>query len=281
MCYKVVPLYIEEQLKLTEDIMENKNEVTDGFEVQEIEPVSGRPSKCVFLLPNLITTGALFAGFYAIVSAVNGEFVFAAMAILAAGILDGIDGSVARLTNTQSKFGAEYDSLSDSVAFGVAPGLIAYVWALSDLGNLGWAAAFLYVACAALRLARFNVEAEVADHRFFTGLASPAAAGLVATFVWLGASRGWGGEQFEYVMVLVLAVAGLLMVSPVRYHSFKEFRVGRVPFRVLLGAIVALAVVFLDPPLVLLVVAVCYALSGPLLTLGFFPFTKKNRKSVQ
>lgn len=256
--------------------MDNKNELADEFEVREIEPVSGRPSKGVFLLPNLITTGALFAGFYAIVSAVNGEFVFAAMAILGAGILDGIDGSVARLTNTQSKFGAEYDSLSDSVAFGVAPGLIAYVWALSDLGNLGWAAAFLYVACAALRLARFNVEAEVADHRFFTGLASPAAAGLVATFVWLGASRGWNGEQFEYVMVLVLAIAGLLMVSPVRYHSFKEFRVGRVPFRVLLGAIVALAVIFLDPPLVLLVVAIVYALSGPLFTVGFLPFAKKT-----
>src|SRR5699024_6054546 len=128
---------------------------------------------------------------------------------------------------------------------------------------------------AALRLARFNVEADGADHRFFTGLASPAAAGLVATFVWLGASRGWNGEQFEYVMVLVLAIAGLLMVSPIKYHSFKEFRVGRVPFRVLLGAIVALAVICLDPPLVLLVVAISYVVSGPLFSVGLLPFKKK------
>src|SRR5699024_6313643 len=255
--------------------METKNEQNDQFEVHEVEVVSGRPSKGVFLLPNLITTGALFAGFYVIVSAVSGEFVFAAMAILAAGILDGIDGSVARLTNTQSKFGAEYDSLSDCVAFGVAPGLVAYVWALSELGNFGWAAAFLYVACAALRLARFNVQADTADHRFFTGLASPAAAGLVATLVWLGASRGWDGSSIGYLVALVTAAAGLLMVSPVNYHSFKEFRVGRVPFRVLLGAIVALAVIFLDPPLVLLVVAVCYAASGPVLSVGMFPFQKK------
>jgi len=259
--------------------MDNRHERNgldnNEFEVHEIEMVSGHRHKGVFLLPNLITSGALFAGFFAIVCAVNGDFVYAAMAIIAGGILDGLDGSVARLTNTQSKFGAEYDSLSDCVAFGVAPGLVAYVWALSELGNLGWAAAFLYVACAALRLARFNVQAETADHRFFTGLASPAAAGLVATLVWLGASRGWDGGSIGYLVALVTAAAGLLMVSPVNYHSFKEFRVGRVPFRVLLGAIVALAVIFLDPPLVLLVVAVCYAASGPLLSVGMFPFQKK------
>lgn len=262
--------------------MDNQSErksQSNEFEVHEVEGSSGHPHKGVFLLPNLITSGALFAGFFAIVCAVNGDFVYAAMAIIAAGILDGLDGSVARLTNTQSKFGAEYDSLSDCVAFGVAPGLVAYVWALSDLGNLGWAAAFLYVACAALRLARFNVQADTADHRFFTGLASPAAAGLVATLVWLGASRGWDGGSIGYLVALVTAVAGLLMVSPVNYHSFKEFRVGRVPFRVLLGAVVAFAVVFLDPPLVLLVVAVCYAASGPLLSVGLFPFQKRLEKS--
>lgn len=251
------------------------------FEVHEIEVASGHRHKGVFLLPNLITSGALFAGFFAIVCAVNGDFIYAAMAIIAGGILDGLDGSVARLTNTQSKFGAEYDSLSDCVAFGVAPGLVAYVWALSELGNLGWAAAFLYVACAALRLARFNVQAETTDHRFFTGLASPAAAGLVATLVWLGASRGWDGSSIGHLVALVTAAAGLLMVSPVSYHSFKEFRVGRVPFRVLLGAIVAFAVVFLDPPLVLLAVAVCYAASGPLLSVGMFPFQKKLGKAKE
>lgn len=261
------------------DNQHQRDEQNVDFEVHEIEAVSGNRHKGVFLLPNLITSGALFAGFYAIVCAVNGDFVYAAMAIIAGGILDGLDGSVARLTNTQSKFGAEYDSLSDCVAFGVAPGLVAYVWALSELGNLGWAAAFLYVACAALRLARFNVQAETADHRFFTGLASPAAAGLVATLVWLGASRGWDGGSIGYLVALVTAAAGLLMVSPVNYHSFKEFRVGRVPFRVLLGAVVAFAVIFLDPPLVLLVVAVAYAASGPVLSLGMFSKGKAVNKS--
>lgn len=252
--------------------MNNSNQDYDDFEVHEIEASSGHRYKGVFLLPNLITSGALFAGFFAIVCAVNGDFVYAAMAIIAGGILDGLDGSVARLTNTQSRFGAEYDSLSDCVAFGVAPGLVAYVWALSELGNLGWAAAFLYVACAALRLARFNIESETSDHRFFTGLASPAAAGLVATTVWLGASRNWDGNSVGYIVALMTAAAGLLMVSPVKYHSFKEFRVGRVPFRVLLGAIVVFAVIFLDPPLVLLLAAIFYAASGPLLYFGLKPF---------
>src|SRR5699024_8525469 len=172
---------------------EQQDSKNHDFEVHEVEATSGHRHKGVFLLPNLITSGALLACFFAIVCAVNGVFVYAAMAIIASGIRDGLDGSVASITTTPSNIGAEYASLSDCVAFGVAPGLVAYVWALSELGNLGWAAAFLYVACAALRLARFNVQADTADHRFFTGLASPAAAGLVATLVWLGASRGWDG----------------------------------------------------------------------------------------
>ena len=242
-------------------------EQPDTFEVVEAEHRTGARHKGVYLLPNLFTTGALFAGFYAIVAAMNGLFEHAAIGIIVAGILDGLDGGVARLTNTQSKFGAEYDSLSDCVAFGVAPGLVAYSWGLSELGKLGWMAAFIYVACAALRLARFNVQAESTDKRFFIGLPSPTGAGLVATLVWLGASRGMDGNDISWLVALVVAGAGLLMVSSVKYHSFKELHIGRVPFKVLLGVIVAFAIVFLDPPLVLLTVAIVYVTVGLLMSL--------------
>lgn len=242
-------------------------EQPETFEVVEAEHRTGARHKGVYLLPNLFTTGALFAGFYAIVAAMNGLFEHAAIGIIVAGILDGLDGGVARLTNTQSKFGAEYDSLSDCVAFGVAPGLVAYSWGLSELGKLGWMAAFIYVACAALRLARFNVQAESTDKRFFIGLPSPTGAGLVATLVWLGASRGMDGNEISWVVALVVAGTGLLMVSSVKYHSFKEFHIGRVPFKVLLGVIIAFAIVFLDPPLVLLTAATLYVIAGLLMSL--------------
>lgn len=242
-------------------------EQPETFEVVEAEHRTGARHKGVYLLPNLFTTGALFAGFYAIVAAMNGLFEHAAIGIIVAGILDGLDGGVARLTNTQSKFGAEYDSLSDCVAFGVAPGLVAYSWGLSELGKFGWMAAFIYVACAALRLARFNVQAESTDKRFFIGLPSPTGAGLVATLVWLGASRGIDGNDISWIVALVVAGAGLLMVSSVKYHSFKELHIGRVPFKVLLGVIVAFAIVFLDPPLVLLTVAIVYVVAGVLMSL--------------
>ena len=242
-------------------------EQPETFEVVEAEHRTGARHKGVYLLPNLFTTGALFAGFYAIVAAMNGLFEHAAIGIIVAGILDGLDGGVARLTNTQSKFGAEYDSLSDCVAFGVAPGLVAYSWGLSELGKFGWMAAFIYVACAALRLARFNVQAESTDKRFFIGLPSPTGAGLVATLVWLGASRGIDGNDISWIVALVVAGAGLLMVSSVKYPSFKELHIGRVPFKVLLGVIVAFAIVFLDPPLVLLTVAIVYVVAGLLMSL--------------
>ena len=239
----------------------------ETFEVVEAEQRTGARHKGVYLLPNLFTTGALFAGFYAIVAAMNGLFENAALGIIVAGILDGMDGGVARLTNTQSKFGAEYDSLSDCVAFGVAPGLVAYSWALSGLGKFGWMAAFIYVACAALRLARFNVQAESTDKRFFIGLPSPTGAGLVATMVWLGASRGIEGSDVSWLVAFMVAGAGLLMVSSVKYHSFKEFHIGRVPFKVLLGVIIAFAIVFLDPPLVLLSADVIYVVVGLMMSL--------------
>lgn len=237
----------------------------DGFEV--VEPATGKPGnphKGVYLLPNLFTTAALFAGFYAIVAAMNGDFTHAAVAIIVAGVLDGIDGGVARLTNTQSRFGAEFDSLSDCVAFGVAPGLVVYAWALSGLGNVGWAAAFIYVACAAMRLARFNVQSETGDNRYFTGLASPSAAGMMAAMVWLGDSRLVDGNEIAWLVALVATLTGLLMVSPVRYQSFKELSIGRVPFRVLLAAVLVLALISSDPPLALLVIGAVYVSSGPI-----------------
>lgn len=237
------------------------------FEVIETEGAKQVRHKGVYLLPNLFTTGALFAGFYAIVAAMNSQFENAAIGIVVAGVLDGMDGGVARLTNTQSKFGAEYDSLSDCVAFGVAPGLVAYAWGLTELGKLGWVAAFIYVACAALRLARFNVQSETSDKRFFIGLPSPSGAGMVATMVWLGASRGIDGNDISWLVAFMTAAAGLLMVSSVRYQSFKEYHIGRVPVRALLGVIIAFAIVVIDPPLVLTVVAVIYIGSGVVLDL--------------
>lgn len=247
---------------------------TGAFEIIEQDQHKVR-HKGVYLLPNLFTTAALFAGFYAIVAAMNGKFVDAAVAILIAGVLDGMDGGVARMTNTQSKFGAEYDSLSDCVAFGVAPGLVAYAYGLQGLGRWGWAAAFIYVACAALRLARFNVQHDTADKRFFTGLPSPSAAGLVATLVWYGASSDVMGSNISWLVALVTAGAGLLMMSNVKYHSFKEFHVGRVPFRVLVGVIVVFAIIFIDPPKVLLTVAIVYTLSG--LALGLLDWRRRIR----
>src|SRR5690554_6090423 len=239
-----------------------------GFEV--IEADAARQDvrhKGIYLLPNLITTSALFAGFYAIIAAMNGHFENAAIAIIVAGILDSLDDNVTRITNTQSKFGAEYDSLSDCVAFGVAPELVAYSWTLTDLDKLGWATAFIYVTCTALRLARFNVQVETSDKRYFTGLPNPSGTGLVATMMWLGAAKEIEGEDIAYLVAFVTTAAGLLMVSSVRYPSFKEYHIGRVPVRALLGVIVAFAIIVLDPPLVLLAVGVIYAGSGVVLDL--------------
>lgn len=224
--------------------------------------------KGIYLLPNLFTTGALFSGFYAVVSAMQMQFEEAAIAILVAIILDILDGRVARLTNAQSAFGAEYDSLSDMVSFGVAPALVMFQWSLSALGKIGWAVAFIYVACAAVRLARFNTQ-KTADKRFFTGLASPAAAGVQACLIWLGHDLGWIGSGLPDLMLPVTALltltAGLLMISNVRYQSFKGVDVkSRVPFIVLIMVIVVFAVIVIDPPTVLLVMGLMYALSGPL-----------------
>lgn len=220
----------------------------------------------IYLLPNLFTTAALFAGFYAVLAAVNGRFEQAAVAVFVAMVLDGLDGRVARLTNTQSAFGAEYDSLSDMVAFGLAPSLVMYEWALSGLGKFGWLAAFVYTAAAALRLARFNAMLEVADKRYFQGLPSPSAAAVIAGAVWVGVDNGVAGSDLAWLAGIVTVASGLLMVSNLKYHSFKQvdFR-GKVPFIVVVGIMVFFAIVLTQPPLVLFGIFAAYAVSGPVL----------------
>ncbi len=222
----------------------------------------------IYLLPNLLTTAALLAGFYAIVGAMGGRFEEAAVAIFIAMILDGADGRIARLTNTQSAFGAEYDSLSDVVSFGLAPSLVVYEWALSDIGKLGWLAAFFYAAATALRLARFNTQIGTLDKRYFQGLPCPAAAATVAGLVWFATDYGASGAELVGVAFAVTIMAGVLMVTNIRYYSFKELDLrGRVPFVTILVVVLLFVFVSSDPPLVLFAAAMAYAGSGPALTL--------------
>jgi CDP-diacylglycerol---serine O-phosphatidyltransferase len=224
----------------------------------------------IYLLPNLFTTGGLFAGFYAIIAALRGDFESAAIAIFVAMVFDGLDGRIARLTNTSSKFGAEYDSLADMVSFGVAPALVMFSWGLGELGKFGWSAAFIYVACGALRLARFNTQIDTADKNFFTGLASPAAASILASTVWVCHDLGWsGGEishEFSIVMALLTATTGFLMMANFPYYSFKgiDFR-GRVPFVVIFIVVLVFGLVTVDPPSILLAAFLVYAASGPVM----------------
>jgi CDP-diacylglycerol--serine O-phosphatidyltransferase len=224
----------------------------------------------IYLLPNLFTTGGLFAGFYAIVAAFRGDFESAAIAIFVAMVFDGLDGRIARLTNTSSKFGAEYDSLADMVSFGVAPALVMFSWGLGELGKFGWSAAFIYVACGALRLARFNTQIDTADKNFFTGLASPAAASILASTVWVCHDLGWEGGAVSYelsvVMALLTAISGFLMMANFPYYSFKkiDFR-GRVPFVVIFIVVLVFGLVTVDPPSILLAAFLVYAASGPVM----------------
>lgn len=239
----------------------------DDFEEEVSENGKKVTRKGVYLLPNLFTTGALFAGFFAVISSMQGRFEAAAIAIFVAMILDITDGRVARMMNAQSKFGAEYDSLSDMISFGLAPALAMFSWALTPLGKVGWMAAFIYVAGAALRLARFNTQPETTDKRYFTGLASPAAAATLAALMWVCSDFGWVGEDVPYsisIFVAFITVAtGLLMVSNLRYPSFKGINfTGRVPFVVILLVIGVFAVVGIDPPKVLLFLITLYSLSG-------------------
>lgn len=232
-----------------------------------------RPRRAIYLLPNLFTTSALFAGFYAIIAAMDGHFDKAAIAIFIAMILDTLDGRVARLTNTSSDFGAEFDSLSDVISFGVAPGLIVYEWSLQSLdelglGQLGLVASFLYAACTALRLARFNVQLGIADKRFFQGLACPSAAAIVIGMVWVADGLGYSGDQLPFVAFTVTVIAALLMVSNFAYYSFKDIgSYKRLSFMTLIVLVLVIAFSSLDPPKIIFAGFVLYALSGPALSL--------------
>jgi CDP-diacylglycerol--serine O-phosphatidyltransferase len=221
------------------------------------------PSRAIYLLPNAFTTAALFCGFYAIVMAMNGQFSNAAVAIFAAMVLDATDGRVARLTNTQSEFGAQYDSLSDMVSFGAAPALIVYEWSLRGMGKLGWLAAFVYCAGAALRLARFNTNIAVVDKRFFQGLPSPAAAALVAGFIWLMDDLRIAGADFNWLSWAITVYAGLTMVTNVPFYSFKDINFRKsVPFIGIFLIVLIFVAVSSDPPKVLFGLFVIYGLSG-------------------
>ncbi len=243
-----------------------------------MESTTDQPTKRhrgIYLLPNLFTTAALFSGFYAVLAGFAGNFADAAIAVFVAAILDALDGRVARLTNTQSAFGVQYDSLSDMSSFGLAPALVMYAWSLSTLkaygpmwGKIGWSAAFIYAACAALRLARFNTQVGVADKRYFQGLASPAAAGLCMSFVWAMRNAGIEGAWLCFFTPILAIVAGLLMVSRVRYFSFKAWpKSDRVPFIWIPAAMLILVALAIDTPRVLFAIAVLYVLSGPIMTL--------------
>jgi CDP-diacylglycerol--serine O-phosphatidyltransferase len=239
-------------------------------------------SRGIYLLPNLFTTAGLFAGFYAIVAAIRGDFESAAIAIFVAMVMDGLDGRIARMTNTQSAFGAEYDSLADMVSFGMAPALVVFQWSLLDMGKFGWMVAFIYTACAALRLARFNTQIGVEDKRYFQGLPSPAAAACLAGWVWLGSTNSIDAALLTGVALPLTFACGILMVSTVRYHSFKDLDLkGKVPFVVLLIIVLVIALIANDPPIILFAGFFIYALSGPVMTLLKLRQHRADRQQVK
>jgi len=244
--------------------------------MDEPSETTARPRRRgIYLLPNLLTTGSLFAGFYGIIASIDGRYEPAAIAIIIAGVLDGLDGRLARLTGTESAFGTQYDSLSDMVSFGLAPAVIVYQWGLIRMAEygwlwakLGWLAAFVYAVAGALRLARFNVRVHSTDRRFFEGLPSPSAAGLMMSMVWLGTRLGWTGVGALVLAFMVSFTAGLLMVSQFPYYSFKQVHArGRISFAYAISVPLVFVLIALDPPSVLFSIGVIYALSGPVLWL--------------
>jgi CDP-diacylglycerol--serine O-phosphatidyltransferase len=226
-------------------------------------PEGRKRAKGIYMVPNMITLAALFGGFFAIVMAMNGRFEMATVAIFVAMVLDSLDGRVARMTNTQSAFGEQMDSLSDMVSFGAAPALVAYIWTLNSLGRWGWIAAFVYCACAALRLARFNVNTGVVDKRYFQGLPSPAAAAMVAGFIWLATDARLDPHAMRWFLFGITLLAGLTMVTNVPFYSFKDLSLKRsVPFAAIVLVALGIAVINIDPPTVLFALFVLYGLSG-------------------
>jgi CDP-diacylglycerol--serine O-phosphatidyltransferase len=240
-----------------------KQPLLHDYEDDAVEPTRTLRRRGIYLLPNAFTTAGLFCGFYAIVMAMGQKFDYAAIAIFSAMLLDAVDGRVARLTNTQSEFGAQYDSLADMVSFGAAPALVVYVWALQGMGKLGWLAAFVYCAGGALRLARFNTNIGVVDKRYFQGLPSPAAAALVAGFIWLVQDLGFAGREFSWAAWIITLYAGLTMVTNVPFYSFKDINFRKsVPFIAIFLVVLAFVAISSDPPKVLFGLFVLYGLSG-------------------
>lgn len=244
------------------------------FEVEEEEQTfEGEKVKRrgIYLWPNLITTAALLSGFYSIIASMNGEFLQAIYAIFIAALLDGLDGRVARAIGAQSAFGEQYDSLSDLLAFGVAPAMLMYSWSLQDLGRIGLACCFIYTACAAFRLARFNAQIAVVDKRYFIGIASPLAAIIVISLVWVGQDYPQiftlSSVTVQLINALLMVLIGLLMVSNMKYYSFKEMDRKRVPFVVMLPVILIFAAITYNIPIGILIVSLIYALSGIVTTL--------------
>lgn len=222
----------------------------------------------IYLIPNLFTLAAMFAGFYAIVAGMKGYYENAAIAIFVAVIMDGLDGRIARLMQAQSEFGAQLDSLSDMVSFGITPAMVMYTWSLAVLGKPGWLAAFIYAVCTALRLARYNTQAHKADKRYFQGLATPAAASFIASIIWVCSIYGITGESIALLMVVVVILLGLLKVSTMRYRSFKDLDLrNKVPFVVILFAVLVLVLISFDPPDILLLLTFLYIVSGPINTI--------------
>jgi CDP-diacylglycerol--serine O-phosphatidyltransferase len=238
--------------------------------------------KGIYILPNLFTTGSLFAGFYGIVATMNGNFDVAALWILISSIFDGLDGKVARLTGTSSKFGVEYDSLADLVAFGVAPGILMYAWALKPFGRLGWLAAFLFVVCGALRLARFNVQVNTVESKRFVGLPIPAAASMVSATVLLFHHFGWPGSFKKLAILILIYLLAFLMVSNFRYYSFKDPElIKRQPFVFLVLAILLLIIIAAEPVVMLFVLFICYTFSGPIGYIMTYPRRRRLKKALQ
>jgi CDP-diacylglycerol--serine O-phosphatidyltransferase len=236
----------------------------DGTDPQhEPQSETRKRAKGIYMVPNMITLAALFGGFYAIIMAMNGRFELATVALFLSMVLDSLDGRVARMTNTQSAFGEQMDSLSDMVSFGAAPALVAYIWTLSTLGRWGWIAAFVYLACAALRLARFNVNTGVVDKRYFQGLPSPAAAALVAGFIWLMTDLEIPSGDVTWAMFAITLFAGLTMVTNVPFYSFKDLSLKKsVPFAAIVLVALGIAVINIHPPTVLFSLFMIYGLSG-------------------
>jgi CDP-diacylglycerol--serine O-phosphatidyltransferase len=235
-------------------------------------------SRGIYLLPNLFTTAALFSGFYAIASAISGRYETAAILVFVSLVLDGLDGRVARMTNTQSDFGAEYDSMADMISFGAAPAIVMYLWSLSSLGQVGLIGAFVHLAGGALRLARFNTQLATQDKNYFQGLPSPAAAALLAGLVWVSEKYAYGVENLPWLVLILTVTTGLLMVSNFRYHSFKDINFkGKVPFVVMIFVMLGFAITLSNPATILCLFFFGYALSGPIVTIILM--RRKRQKS--